>query len=153
MTIPRFVAALALVAALVPVRSAHPVTSMATTVPVMRLIRHSAADVDRALGKPSSTHVEKGRHGALRVRDYRGGAISVTFINGKADDITIHPVGVAFNARAVLTSLGLPYAAPTAANANTIRWMRLPHLKEVDAFPKPGGIDYIEVLGDHGLDY
>lgn len=125
----------------------------APVVNILKLVRRSPTEVDRLLGKPTTIRKEKTRHGYVPVREYANGTVQVTFINGKADDFVIKPQGVAYDATAALNALGLPYSRPAFSNESTIRWTAVSGLRDISVSPMPGGIDFIEVLVDHGLDY
>ncbi|WP_188260873.1 hypothetical protein [Azospirillum tabaci] len=75
------------------------------------------ADVQKQLGKPSKC--EKIKYGDKCY--YKSGNVSVVFINGAADWISVDNISIPYNENSLL-SLGLAASKATFANEHIIRW-------------------------------
>ena len=116
-------------------------------VDVPTIVGKSQDDVKAILGEPSNCEtVNPSRVGPSPKCLYKGEAIEVVFIAGKADWITINALSKLDFSPAVLGMFGFSQTTPTFRNDNVMRWTNLPGLHEVSLFPGQGGkSDYLYV--------
>lgn len=115
---------------------------IAGVLPVAPLAGQDKAKVAAALEKPAKC--EKTKYGDKCY--YKGGAVEIVFIGGKADWFTISPQDAAMD-RASLARIGLATdVRPHFQNADVMRWKMLSDLLEVSMFRGAGGkVDYFYV--------
>ena len=116
-------------------------------VDVQAIVGKSQDDVKAILGEPSKCEtVNPSRVGPSPKCLYKGEAIEVVFIAGKADWITINALSKLDFSPAALEMFGFSQTSPSFRNDNVMRWTNLPGLHEVSLFPGQGGkSDYLYV--------
>lgn len=114
----------------------------ADLVQVAALAGKDQAKVSAALEKPSKC--EKIKYGNKCY--YKGGAVEIVFIGGKADWFSVSPKDAAMN-RESLSLVGLPVdVRPHFQTAQVMRWKMLSDLLEVSMHQgAPGKVDFIYV--------
>jgi hypothetical protein len=116
-------------------------------VEVLAIAGKTPAEVEAVLGAPSSRGTARHGGASLPQHFYKGGAIEVVYVDGKADWITISRLGSVRFGEQALEAIGLTPTAPTFSSRVVMRWDRIQGLREVSIFPTDARrVDYAYIL-------
>jgi len=99
------------------------------------------ADVDAAIGSPTACIAAK----QGRKCYYKKAGTSVTYIQNKADWITVEAPGQLQSASEVLPALGLSRTPPTSETLRASKWSHVNGILEIKASHVNGTIDYVAI--------
>ena len=99
------------------------------------------ADVDAAIGPPTACIAAK----QARKCFYKKAGTSVTYIENKADWITVEAPGQLQSASEVLPALGLSPTPPTTETLHGCKWSHVNGILEIKASHVNGSIDYVVI--------
>ena len=99
------------------------------------------ADVDTAIGSPTACIAAKQGRKCF----YQKANTSVTYIENKADWITVEAPGQLQSASEVLPALGLSPTPPTSETLQVSKWSHVNGILEIKASHVNGTIDYVTI--------
>ncbi len=99
------------------------------------------ADVDAAIGSPTACIAAKQGRKCF----YKKADTSITYIENKADWITVEAPGQLQSASEVLPALGLSPTPPTTETLQASKWSHVNGILEIKASHVNGTIDYVAI--------
>lgn len=108
---------------------------------IKQIAGKSLEEVSEKLGKPLSC--EKSKYGKNCA--FSKAKTEITFINGKADWITVNAVENMPYSKAALPMLGLEESYPDFSNEYTVRWESIEGFLQLQIFPSGSGVFYVHI--------